>query len=695
MQLPAELAHLAQYLTPRAEDAMTAPWLLSHFDARIWLYNFGYTRPQELDWEVEFYDGTSLTDDAHSELLKALRMWIIVKTQNHSHSINSNSLASQAADFYNVVKVIDYLLINAEELQLLKHGLAGITADDMADVIETIASSNTAADSIYQWPLRLTQYCKNLLTMHSEREIKEVLSAHPYIATVTPYQLEDSKLDLDEQIIAQIRAALFLERMYQKIPTGGYNVKTAKISSLLYKDTLAGKHRQKPLHAILSFISSPESFIREMNHVPVRAVANEKMTQGTAYLYRGCFTILSKLAKFDVQIPSDEDLYELSNIKPPGLETGRFGNVPSDIIFTAIKNAIEFHIDYGSDLLNSYLNILSYAKLRNCTITSIPDRRIQQLLIPSIFALGVTKLGLSARSVGREHNNRLKLSKPQYFSELRNNSGLLELIAVYFGGVQILVGATTAKRGSELRTLDAKTCLDKTKSWLIAKLSKSGINNFGRKSTVARPIDPLAAEMVSTIMEFRLKVEELGFADSSLPLFSSPGLLGQTGLTPCDPHLYYRNIDLFLDYFQSGLDDTGRRYYIRQHQLRRFFPLIFLDCGYGGSVELSQYVLGHTNPEHIWNYITEIIPGLELRNTKSQATLESIKSRGSQEFSDILDLIEERFGTRQVSVMDSDLVTGYLDWLQETGELTIEPVFFDLDSKIKFEIMLTVRRKDA
>jgi hypothetical protein len=418
------------------------------------------------------------------------------------------------------------------------------------------------------------------------------------------------------------------------------------------------------------------------------------MTKRDLVLYRTVFTFLQKISALDFKLPSKQDLRDIATFKVSGAEMGRFKNVPTPIIFKSIKDGIEFHFEHGPQLLKSYVNIAKYSVKHKVNITGIPDETILSLLEPSIADLGVQYLGISTRSSGRDPGTELKESKEVYFGKLRSNAGLLELIGVYYGAIQLLVGATMAKRGSELRSLDPINCLSEDKSWLIARIAKSSRGLKGLRARNARPIDPLAAEMVQTLIDFQKELIEIGFIDHHLPLFSSPGVIGTSSLTPCDVYLYYKNIDLFCDYFEVERDSQGRRYYIRQHQLRRFFALVFLHCGYGANAGILQWMFGHTDPAHIWNYITEELPGKELRNTLAQAVSEQMTTGGATHYTDVIDLIEDKFGTRNVSVMDPEKLAGYFDFLMETGQMTMEPIFLESDTGFRVEILVVLRKQD-
>jgi hypothetical protein len=695
MQYPEHLAHFASLFKKRdIAHFMSAPWLTSSFLEPVWKYNFGYKTDQDLDWRVHLYDGSLLTDPQHVKLLHSLQCWLIASTESAIGPSFTNSWASQAASFRRTITVIDHILQSAEDLELVEHGLSALTYDVMCDIIDQIGTSSSVAVSTYDWNNRLTDYCMSLLQTTSEESIDKCLEEHPPLADITPLQLEENTLDIPLGLIPRVRAALYINKMYHTNPNGGLNVNSKRVSALLYKDTLAGKNRLKPLHSILGFVWRVDRFIREFDSVPVTNGNPDRMTKRDLVLYRTAFTFLQKISALDFKLPSKQDLRDIAIFKVSGAEMGRFKNVPTPIIFKSIKDGIEFHFEHGPQLLKSYVSIAKYSVKHKVNITGIPDETILSLLEPSIADLGVQYLGISTRSSGRDPGTELKESKDVYFGKLRGNAGLLELIGVYYGAIQLLVGATMAKRGSELRSLDPINCLSEDKSWLIARIAKSSRGLKGLRARNARPIDPLAAEMVQTLIDFQKELIEIGFIDHHLPLFSSPGVIGTSSLTPCDVYLYYKNIDLFCDYFEVERDGQGRRYYIRQHQLRRFFALVFLHCGYGANAGILQWMFGHTDPAHIWNYITEELPGKELRNTLAQAVSEQMTTGGTTHYTDVIDLIEGKFGTRNVSVMDPEKLAGYFDFLMESGQMTMEPIFLESDTGFRVEILVVLRKQD-
>ena len=107
-------------------------------------------------------------------------------------------------------------------------------------------------------------------------------------------------------------------------------------------------------------------------------------------------------------------------------------------------------------------------------------------------------------------------------------------------------------------------------------------------------------------------------------LFATPSIRGDVGFSQPTSYSYNRNLDFLCDYIQTPINKKGERYYIRQHQLRRFFAMLFFHSASFGGLETLQWMLGHTDIEHLWNYITETLDGTVLRGAKAQFVAQSL-----------------------------------------------------------------------
>jgi hypothetical protein len=266
----------------------------------------------------------------------------------------------------------------------------------------------------------------------------------------------------------------------------------------------------------------------------------------------------------------------------------------------------------------------------------------------------------------------------------------VELIAVYFGCVQLVLGVLMARRQGEMIDLMAGECLDNSMTWLLFKNRKSTRGILGLRNTEARPIEPIAVEMIQELERMQRILKRIGIIDELSNLFASPSLSGSLVLT-LSPDVYNRCLDFFCDYFETPLNSKGERYYIRQHQLRRFFAMLFFYSSSFGGLETLQWMMGHTDPIHVWHYITETISGEVLRSAKAQFVAENLHRYDAQDYKELAELIKARFGTDDFSLVETDELEEHILDLMEEGQIEIDPEFFDDENGQQMRIMVKVR----
>lgn len=207
-----------------------------------------------------------------------------------------------------------------------------------------------------------------------------------------------------------------------------------------------------------------------------------------------------------------------------------------------------------------------------------------------------------------------------------------------------------------------------------------------------RPIPRVAVQAVGILQRLSAQLRASGVLHSRPPLFSAPSRM--RGLPSTDRHSArtYRALDFLCDYIETPLDGGGRRYYIRQHQLRRFFVMLFFWGGAFGGVDTLRWFLGHTDAEHLWHYITESVPGAILRNVKAHFAVGEVL-KDAPEAEDLAKLLERHYGTRDFSVLDVEELDQYVEELMIDGALSVEPEFVRLDDGRSYRILIVVRRE--
>ncbi len=363
-----------------------------------------------------------------------------------------------------------------------------------------------------------------------------------------------------------------------------------------------------------------------------------------------------------------------SNFSTSGIK--RFETYPSSVIFNTFKKAVEFHLKYGDLLINNYLKIIDLKNKNNNLSRTDLNQTIRKYIDKDLIDLGVNAFQKEYETIK---------SSNDYYEKIRKNYYLYELIKVYYGCVQFVVGSLMARRISELRGLKYNDCYDEENQLLLFKRSKSTKGLFGIKDYIALPIDKLAIDMLKNLQRI---INACDIEDKEhIEIFSIPsGVQINTISRDLHDDKYNGNLDIMHDYFEVEVIDN-KRLYIRQHQLRRFFAMTFFWSSGFGTLDTLRWFLGHTDIEHVYHYISETESGEVLRSVKSQFVAENIK----EYHENLREFIKSKFNTDNYKILKTDELIELLDILQEEKKITIEPEFFESDNQQKFKIIIKIK----
>lgn len=699
MLLPPELAFLSPLLRSPGEEYRTAVWLLSDFDDPVWQYSFEYKKsPKELDWNVPLSDGSSLLDAKNKSTLDGFKYFLTSSTRNDSDSGETNDLkGQQARQFWRACHIVDFLLLNDARYKISTYGLAGLTGGNLIEVLDTLVKNTSVSESVYNWTSTLRNYCKNLLNETSEEDILKTLNDRPQLLILTHEQKDEDELGIPFELIPPIRACLYINNMYGSPQVDyGYQPNTIKLSEVLYPNSLWGKSQAKTVHHILGFNDDVSMFTREHPAIPAHTGANTIMRDQTYFDYRASLYNLGTLHEIGLPAPQSSALVEANAYTPKLGEKGRFRTVPSEIVFKSLRHAIEFHIEHGEEIVKGFCRIALECQKRGVTPSTLSESEVQHIVGPKLVDFGVRQLSMSSRVIdSKTLRESIKGDKSEYYSNLRKNVGLYELLATYVGGIQLTVGVLMARRVSELFSLKADKCLSICGDWLYFGNAKSTKNLFGHRRTEARPIEPIARDMIKNLIKMQKVLKRIGYIKSYHTLFALPHMRGTRGLVDTSNAGYNRNLDMFCDYFEMPLNDQGQRWYLRQHQMRRFFAMLFFYCGSFSNIDTLRWMLGHTDIKHVYNYITESTGGAILASAAAQHAAENIHLGNTENFKDLVELIKKHYKTENYTLIAASALEDYIRDLIDEGMVEIEPEFFTDADGTHMKIVSRVKYKEA
>lgn len=206
----------------------------------------------------------------------------------------------------------------------------------------------------------------------------------------------------------------------------------------------------------------------------------------------------------------------------------------------------------------------------------------------------------------------------------------------------------------------------------------------------SRPIDAIAVEMIEELRRFQKLLKLPGIIDDLTDLYATPSSLGYAGLQECSIHLYNRHLDFACDYFESDLNDAGQRYYVRQHQLRRFFAIMFFYTNSFGELDTLRWMLGHRDIEHVWHYLTECLDPKDIRGAGARYFADRAKQDRLENYQTLKELLAAKFGTTSFKLVDEQEIESYLEAMLEEGKARIEPHFFNDENGKSMKVLFIV-----
>lgn len=627
------LSFLEEVLAPQKDKYKEAAFLKSEFDANVWVIALEDKKDYTINFHIELKPGTYLTDIKHIKTLTTLKYWIIESIYDkNTHLCTASTIIRKVNAALTIFDCIN--LFDNKKL-VLTSGLSFLNTDYFKHILFKLSEDANKFENIYNTSERLLNYYKK-----TEKIDFNHLS------------------ELDE---------LNINKFLKKINEDELTIKK------LFPDTIL-KPNKWPKSLIEA--SSTRYYLTEYPTYFREQKEQGGLSPVPLQYYRNAIDILKKLEKKfrndnRFSFPNKQAFEGIDKFSIQTKEKGRFETYPAKVIFNSFKEAVEFHFNYGEEIIQSFVNFIENIKKQKIDTDNFDSSPEIQIIFEKSLTKKLIDLGVKELKQERPDKNRFNL--------IRNNYYLFDLLKIYYGAVQFVVGALMARRQSELASLSANDCVHEINNVLIFKRSKSAKGLFGVKDTLALPIDPLAIKMIKNLQKIHIALNSNG------KLFAMPTFKNPTKIKSDTSGNYYgQNLDLFMDYIEAPIVD-GKRLYIRQHQLRRFFAMSFFWGSGFGSMDTLRWFMGHTDIQHLYHYITESTPGEVLRSVKAQYVAEDFAK-----YHDLAQLIKERYHTENFDIIESDELTYYIESLLESGDITIEPEFLVDDKDNKFEIIVKV-----
>lgn len=675
---------LAKYTVGNERSYRSARWLESRFDSPVWRARMNHLT--ELDWRVKLQDGTLLTSPKNQVLLTTLREWLIARLHADTTGGRLYAPLVEWYRFIDTLHCIDYMLLRADRLGILERGLGSLSQNDMRAMLATIASHRTVTTSIYGWPSMLSSFYRDVIKQLPSDCMQIARAIVPDIEDSIPD--EESRLtDLSESEILLARCWLAINGHYRR-GNNGYRLspRLAGQVEAFYSCTLYGRSVTFPIPTELCIGQDQTvrtEYPRSQTCRPDDRCSSFKIRQ---FVTAVCSLRLLNSKEVSAPTFDSSDLKDFAT-SLDAKEPGRHRTLPHVVILNALRAATEYALQYGQSLVDAYLSLAraAHASGENVNVYARRVGDISEHLPDLCKQLGVRKWTIEPQRSGPTAEPAL--THEERFALIRSNAGLYECLLVLYGAVHIVVGTLMARRVGELFDLLALSCLDQSATRLVFKNRKSGF--AGMRETEARPIPPLGVRLIRILESLQSGLIEIGALRSPQRLFNTPASSGRSWLKK-SPHQCFRFLDLFCDWSETPLDELGRRYYIRQHQLRRFFAMLFFWGGGFGGLDTLRWFLGHSRVEQVWRYITESVPGVTIRSVAAEWAVYALK-HSTKEAEQLSEALTRELGVENFDVLDEEALQMHIEDLIDEGKVSIEPEF--LDDGRRYRIAVIIRPK--
>lgn len=659
-------------------------WLNSPFSANVWEIKLkiqnNKTRAFKIEWNKVFLDDSSnLTDNKNKILLNSFKHWILSIDDPLN---NGGKLLKEKTVYGNInatLTLINAILLNGSKLNISTKQLDNINEDFIIAIFIKLAIGKIDS-GLYEYPKLTKKLLLDKIKKISDEESDSYKKLNPFISRFIPK--EDMKLNLS--LSERIKSCCWLETVgYYRSGKNNENVLKGNNNVLLkfvYKDNILPVEASvfplfeelklaidkriteyQPMPNKNSFESLSINGISRY-FIPIKALTSINKKSNTCHINPEIFKNLSiKRIKNHVNLPN----------------AGRTKTLPPVLVFNLMRNCFEFPIKFQDDILTSIFNLIkdgikkdpysSVTRTINDVKVNISSRsywvRVEaiKLVEPSLIKLGVKEL-------------TTKFTDKDRFIKRRKNHAVSDLYTILIGSLQVLIGSLMAKRQGEILDLKPHSNLypninpssetgKKTEFMLIATVKKTG--HLDQNEIIQRPIPHSIANMIWKLEKFNSNIIENSLNKGKLALFNNLQISTLT-FSKLTSRTYDANLDMVCDYFETPLvsSEYGEllRYYVRQHQLRRFFAMVFFwSKGYNG-LDTLRWMMGHSDIEHLYHYISESDTGDVLNGVKASYLTDALQKNTLDNIDALADSLSKRFCVAKENISMSTIKNAVIDY---------------------------------
>lgn len=610
-------------------------WLIegTSFESNIWECRFGtdgnYVK-MYVDFNVSLEDGSLLTDPANARLLRGFKVFLVVQLHPRYNNNQRRQGHTEAEIFKCGLKFVDHILMSSERFKLSEFGLNLMRKTDFTDYLIK-KTGYPASTCLYSYPTKLAVLLREVSIGIRQPDIELLAERFPFLDEI-PSEWE-RELCLNDEELLRARAYIYDNALY-KTALGMKQYNSATFTQVLYKNTLAGKTlTPKTFHEL----NEGFTWKTEFPPVPVR---NESTVPVSKKMLRRHYGVVLRMELAQRLVPGlNFNLNILpkltfSSVYKRVLKKveGNFRSLPGEVVYKLIRDSYAYIRNnarkvFWSVVARAFDNKLRYRYVR-ANHRSICNDNIRDGMTSNGDKYECWLTPFSERDEG-------------YYDYFRTDKSLHESFVTLMGAYLVIIGALTARRQIELLGMMEENCLKPNKNPNLPEnksvhyeigfmAGKTGDRHV--KEFLSVPIPRMVAKLLWTLKEVHQDCVRLGLIskNTQLLIFLRPDNI--TFRQMC-PTTYNACLSTICDFTQTPTialeNGEVARFYVRQHQLRRFFAMAFFAAAGFKELDALRAFLGHSDIQHLYTYIVEITPGAMLQSVKTEALTKAVLSGDS------------------------------------------------------------------
>jgi len=614
----------AKQLIRPYDGKFEAPWLLSPFEATVWettnrgreeLVDGKWHNTIRLNWHIALPNGASLTDTRYERLLTLAKK---IQFLTRCGLISGASAPTPwKIGTSQLISVIRWVALHEEKFLPEQYGLRLLDQSSIDWLFGLIAEGGWA--HALQLPQRL---------------ISAIYTGTHGVTC--PQSLLDNPYTIPRTEIGTLVQWLECQNAYSNVRSGTHQGKRhlrrealARLISENYS-FLVGPNISRFIRQFEPDFSNEALLIRlsQSTEFPSQKAASLKDAGGAeASVIKVASAIASAL---DAHHHFPESLPEPANIslrralsiaKHVARPSAHTLFMPVNTGLAYLNTAIRFVHVYGEAIVGMYLAVRAdfnpKKRVRNVSLNKSLKWHMADWCIisgePIASILNITEF-------------RREKGKPE-FDRLRSNPTLDEALRVLIGSCIVCMALLKPSREEELTHLK-RSCLreDAGGYWINFNLGKSNAGEAWQDAD--RPIPVISARAIHLLQRLGEGLSTLLAEDRKIGdnLFYLPQFDGMAVLGASDS-LLNEHLDIFCDFVGLPPDGEGRRWYVRIHEMRKWFLLLLFWSGRFDVLDAMRWIAGHTDAEHVYAYIEKEFPGEELPRLEAEYSIDRMYRR--------------------------------------------------------------------